>query len=181
MAEAIGLPGLADPKLDTQEAVASAAEQRSADLVMLAATEEQLRKEAGVLEAKASGDEATAAFSDTRSVPLLSWLVSYKEPVSVQILVEDWRVLAGLLRGQVAQLPWPTELQQRKLDADGIALTTYPGAAPMEALGLATARRLIVFPDGVLSFLPFEVFRDAAGAYLIERCHVEYRQSLTVS
>ncbi len=40
---------------------------------------------------------------------------------------------------------------------------------------------LIIIPDGVLSFLPFETLIMPDGRYLIEKYHLKYTQSLTVS
>ncbi len=40
---------------------------------------------------------------------------------------------------------------------------------------------LIIIPDGVLSFLPFETLIMPDGRYLIEKYHIKYTQSLTVS
>ena len=74
-------------------------------------------------------------------------------------------------------------LRRRDREArDGLAAALYRFLVePLAAHGLENARRLIVIPDGVLSFLPFEVLRDNSGTYLVERFDVEYRQSLTVS
>ncbi|MDP8241220.1 MAG: CHAT domain-containing tetratricopeptide repeat protein [Candidatus Hatepunaea meridiana] len=40
---------------------------------------------------------------------------------------------------------------------------------------------LIIIPDGVLSFLPFETLIMPDGRYLIEKYHIKYTQSLAVS
>ena len=40
---------------------------------------------------------------------------------------------------------------------------------------------LIIIPDGVLAFLPFETLIMPDGRYLIEKYHIKYTQSLTVS
>ncbi|MCU0607821.1 MAG: CHAT domain-containing protein, partial [Candidatus Edwardsbacteria bacterium] len=39
---------------------------------------------------------------------------------------------------------------------------------------------LIVLPDGMLGFIPFETLLDADSAYLAQRCAVRYSQSLSV-
>ncbi len=40
---------------------------------------------------------------------------------------------------------------------------------------------LIIIPDGILAFLPFETLVLADGRYMIEKYHIRYTQSLTIS
>lgn len=42
-------------------------------------------------------------------------------------------------------------------------------------------RQLIIIPDGVLAFLPFETLRMPDGRYLVERFDIRYSPSLTIS
>ena len=51
--------------------------------------------------------------------------------------------------------------------------------APLESQ-LAGRRRLILFPDGLLNFMPFEALPDAGGRRLVERFEVRYCQSAAV-
>jgi CHAT domain-containing protein/Tfp pilus assembly protein PilF len=46
---------------------------------------------------------------------------------------------------------------------------------------LAGKTELIIIPDGILCFLPFETLIMPDGRYLIEKYHIKYTQSLTVS
>ncbi|MCD6365903.1 MAG: CHAT domain-containing protein, partial [Bacteroidales bacterium] len=46
---------------------------------------------------------------------------------------------------------------------------------------LAGKDELIIIPDGILSFLPFETLIMPDGRYLIEKYNIKYTQSLTVS
>jgi len=45
---------------------------------------------------------------------------------------------------------------------------------------LTDKTELIIIPDGILSFLPFETLIMPDGRYLIEKYHIKYLQSLTV-
>ncbi len=79
-------------------------------------------------------------------------------------------------------------------------LLSKPGSSPVEARALEEIARelynlliapieeqlegkteLIIIPDGILSFLPFETLIMPDGRYLIEQYHIKYTQSLTVS
>jgi tetratricopeptide (TPR) repeat protein len=52
--------------------------------------------------------------------------------------------------------------------------------APLEKQ-LEGKEELIIIPDGILCFLPFETLIMPDGRYLIEKYHIKYTQSLTVS
>ena len=79
-------------------------------------------------------------------------------------------------------------------------LLSKPGPSPAEAGALEQIARklynlliapieeqlegkteLIIIPDGILGFLPFETLIMPDGRYLIEKYHIKYTQSLTVS
>jgi CHAT domain-containing protein len=47
-------------------------------------------------------------------------------------------------------------------------------------LGTANAQRVIVVPDGILNFLPFEALRDATGSLVVESRTVSYAPAATV-
>jgi CHAT domain-containing protein/Tfp pilus assembly protein PilF len=96
-----------------------------------------------------------------------------------QISLGDFEELVELLRTAIeseGKLPPAVrrEIVQRFLGAlHGLLI------APVEAQ-LAGKKKLILFPDGILYFLPFEALRDAAGKHLVERFDVRYCQSAEV-
>jgi tetratricopeptide (TPR) repeat protein/CHAT domain-containing protein len=51
--------------------------------------------------------------------------------------------------------------------------------APVEP-AIGGADEVVVVPGGALGFLPFEMLRDSAGRYLVEKWRVRYTQSLSV-
>lgn len=52
--------------------------------------------------------------------------------------------------------------------------------APIEHL-ISDKKRLIISPDGLLNFIPFEALRDREGTYLIEKHGIRYTQSASVA
>ena len=55
----------------------------------------------------------------------------------------------------------------------------YPWLLEPAAEALASAKHVVIVPDGILHTLPFHALRAEGGKYLIERCAVSYAPSVT--
>lgn len=75
--------------------------------------------------------------------------------------------------------PFQTESDRRRFNFLSRELYSLL-IAPVEVL-IKGKERLIILPDGILGFLPFETLQDETGRFLVERYQIKYAQSLTVN
>ncbi len=80
---------------------------------------------------------------------------------------------------QLLSQPRLNRMERSAMDSIGRALYDLL-ILPLEP-HLEAKQELLILPDGILAFLPFEALIDPDGRYLVERFHVRYIQSLTVA
>ena len=124
---------------------------------------------------------------------------------SITRTVEDLRGLQITANTESTDISMIEAVNENTLDFTNIInyyryLLSTPGPSPAEVGALEHMARelynlliapieeqlegkteLIIIPDGILGFLPFETLIMPDGRYLIEKYHIKYTQSLTVS
>ena len=110
-----------------------------------------------------------------------SYLVTISPRTLHLHILPDRKEIARSLRGFIRLLPDPGMPLRLSLSAnDRIVNILIPQSLAMEMNGY---ERLVIMPDGILSYLPFEVLRVRSGReaiFLIEQLSVSYSPSLSV-
>jgi CHAT domain-containing protein len=104
-----------------------------------------------------------------------------KEAEDFDKIVEYYRHVmtsSGLLRGPKVVPDTRKITQEESRLAIGKALYQFLLEDIQEQTGGITT--LLIIPDGILNFLPFETLIDGQGHYAVERYHIRYAPSLTV-
>ncbi len=101
--------------------------------------------------------------------------------IGTQFKMNDFNLLMELLRGVIDKsITAPTEAVRTNLIDDLMNRYYAFLIAPIEQQ-LTGKNKIILYPDGILNFLPFEAVRPTNGKYLVERFDVRYGRSADVS
>lgn len=96
-----------------------------------------------------------------------------------QISRADFDDLVELTRGLIDSSTKATPELRAKVVPEFLGAFQRLLIAPLES-HLAGRKKLILFPDGILNFVPFEALPDARGRNLVEQFDVRYCQSAAV-
>ncbi len=89
--------------------------------------------------------------------------------------------LRGIVEFYRHLLSRPGSSRKERLARQDIAEGLYNLLISSLEQDLAGKSEVIIIPDGILAFLPFETLIAPDGRYLVERFHIRYAQSLTVT
>ncbi|MGB3466807.1 MAG: CHAT domain-containing protein [Cyclobacteriaceae bacterium] len=104
-----------------------------------------------------------------------------EDRISSQFNVADFNGLMELLRGLIDESIKAPDQVTRVRIIDQLMDQYYKFLIKPVEGQLAGKNKVILFPDGVLNFLPFEAVRPTEGKYLVERMDVRYGRSADVS
>lgn len=79
---------------------------------------------------------------------------------------------------ELLQIPLPTK--QQKVQTEKVANLLYQFLIKPFSEKLTNKQQLVIIPDAVLGYLPFETLIDDEGNYLIESFDIKYVQSISV-
>ncbi|HEX2099352.1 MAG TPA: CHAT domain-containing protein [Candidatus Synoicihabitans sp.] len=96
-----------------------------------------------------------------------------------QVSLADFESIIELMRGLIDSSVRTTPEVRAQVLPEIMTALGQVLIAPIEPR-LTGIRRLILFPDRGLYFVPFEALRDSSGRYLIEQRDVRYSQSAAV-